>query len=251
MAKRLMLIALLLPVPDDWALQRASRTSSAGDQEVERSSGILTDRLTPRQLRAWRAIESIIFARDASGQLTHPELQSLWERADKSGHLIYVEMVCPNILWDTKAGRFRIEKLDPDGRKHIAVIELCLPTIREALVRKRVQKGHGFIQFEGLSKNERYAEVLAHELGHAVWFLSDNNRAQMLDSMDRETEMYSRRRRIRHGNTWDEEMQRHLEKSESWQRTTETPARSAEAEVWRELLASHGRKARVAFRPPE
>ncbi len=218
--------------------------SNPGDGAVDTAPGIRPDRLPPRKLRAWRSIEAIVFARDDSGRLYHPRLHSLWQWAETSGHVIYIHLVSPKHRWDNQGGRFRIEKFDPSGQKHIAVIELCLAVIDEALVRKRARPGDGFIQYEGLGKIERYAEALGHELAHAAWFLSDQRHTRLIYELDREIDLYSSRRQAARGKAWDERMRQHLNRVESWKETIERPAKTAEAEVWRELLASQARRSR-------
>ncbi len=137
-----------------------------------------------------------------------------------------------------------IEKFDPDAQKHIAVIWLSLPVIDGALVKKRIPGASGFIRFEGLGRKERYAEILGHELAHAVWALSDQRHTRLIHELDREIDLYSSRRQAEQGNAWDERMRQHLNRVESWIETIERPAKTAEAEVWRELLASQASRSR-------
>jgi len=235
---------MLVAMPGMRAEEMWGMASNVADGAVVTAPGIRPDRLPPRKLRAWRAIEAIVFARDDSGRLYHPRLHSLWQWAETSGHVIYIHLVNPMHRWDYQGGRFRIEKLDPSGQKHIAAIELCLPVIDEALVRERARPGDAFIQYEGLGKVERYAEALGHELGHAAWFLSDQNRTRLIYELDREIDYYSHRRQAARRKAWDEQMRQHLNRVESWKDTIEKPAKTAEAEVWRELLTNQGRRSR-------
>ncbi len=133
-----MLLATLLVVTpgiraNEDPLEGADLTASA----VQTSPGIRCDRLSPRKRREWKRIETIVFAKDARGQFSHPRLRSLWQSVETSGHVVYIQLACPKEYRTNRAGEFKIEKLDPDGRKHVAVIELCLSEINEALVKKR------------------------------------------------------------------------------------------------------------------
>lgn len=229
-------------ISDVGAQQRLRETPDPASRTIQVSPGIHTERLSPRELRAWRAIEAIVFATDDSGRFSHPRLQSLWQWAETSGHVIYIELRGRKHRSDSLAGGFKIEELDPEGHRHIAVIELCLPLIDQAPVSEKAGPGYSFIRFEGLGKKERYAEILGHELGHAVWILGDESRARLVNDLDREIDFYSRRRQTPKREAWDEEMWEHLSRVESWKRTAEEPARTAEAEVWRELLESRGKR---------
>jgi len=230
---------LLAAAPGTRAQERMPAASRVSDPAIEPAPGIRTDRLSPRQLRAWRAIEEMVFAKDGSGQFSHPKLHDLWQWVETSGHVIYVELGRPKGRWDIQAGWFKIERFDPEGQKLTAVIMLCLPVIDEALVRERIRPGDRFIQYEGLGRKERYAEVLGHELAHAVSILGNRSHARLLEALDREVEEFNNRRREAvHGVDWDEQAPQQLSRIESWTREIEMPARTAEAEVWQELRKS-------------
>ena len=152
--------------------------------------------------------------------------------------MIHVQMVEPRDRWDHEAGKFMVEKFDPDGQKHIAAIRLCLPVIDRVIVRKRAPHEDGFIQYEGLRKKERYAEALGHELAHAVWILGDHRHARLVEDLGREVDELYRRRQAAHGEVWNEQMRKHLKRIQSWMDQIEKPAETAEVEVWQELLES-------------
>ncbi|HEV8715655.1 MAG TPA: hypothetical protein VGX03_22860 [Candidatus Binatia bacterium] len=181
-------------------------------------------------------IEAVVFAKDRSGRLSHPKLHRLWQWAETSGHVIYVQLVEPRDRWDHEAGKFMVEKFDPDGQKHIAAIRLCLPVIDRVIVRKRVRHEDGFIRYEGLSKKERYAEALGHELAHAAWILGDQKHARLVEALDREVDEFNRCRQAAHNELWNEQMREHLKKIQSWIDQIEKPAETAEVEIWQELL---------------
>ena len=159
------------------------------------SAGTKKIRLSRRQLRAWKAIEAVVLRTDRCGRLKHPKLHGLWQWADTRGHVIYIQLGKPKSHGDYQGGRFVIEKLDPLGQRHVAAIWLSLPVIDDALVRSRSRTEDGFVRFAGLSKTQRYAEVLGHELAHAVWALGDPQNARRADDFGREAEkLYTRYR---------------------------------------------------------
>jgi hypothetical protein len=224
-------------IPDLTAQEGLRKASKLADPTVLAAPGIRMDRLSPKQLRVWKAIEAKVFAKDASGRLRYPKLNSLWRSVETSGNLVYVELPAPKARYDREAGKFVVEKSGFEGQKHIAVIRLCLPVIDEALVRKRARGSDGFIRFEGLRKEERYAEILGHELAHAVWVLGDQSHARLLEELIAEVEGFERsRRRASHGAALDEQERQHLQRIEFLMTKIERPAEMAEAEVWKELL---------------
>ena len=237
---------LLAAAPGARAQERLHQASTPADRMANVTPGIRTDRLSPRQLRVWKAIEGIVHAKDGSGRPKHKKLHSLWQWTETSGHVIQVELADPKARGDHQAGEFMIEKADPDGQKHLAVIRLCLPVIDEALIRKRVRGANDFVRFEGLGKRERYAEILGHELAHAVWVLGDQNHVRLLEDLNREVEEYDRcRRRAVHGTASDEHGRQVLRRIESLTTEIERPAETAEKEIWQELLESRRGKSEV------
>src|SRR5689334_7252249 len=83
-----LLAALCFVEPTTWA------QSEEGSVRARRAlaSGILTERIAPKDYQRWEAIKRIVFAADASGRPLHPTLQSLWARLDLSGHAVYIEL---------------------------------------------------------------------------------------------------------------------------------------------------------------
>ncbi len=72
---------VLMAVPGDGMAQpsiRPLKSETAGTGS-NKKTGILTSRLSGRQLRTWEPIERIVFARDKSGRLLHPTLHRLWQ----------------------------------------------------------------------------------------------------------------------------------------------------------------------------
>ena len=220
---------------------------SAGAQDSARpnsaaATNIITDRLTDKDLRRWEAIKRIVFAEDIEGQPSHPTLRGLWEKLERSGHIIYIEMRGRGRAISNTAGIFHIERLDPEGMRHVAIIRLYPEVIDRAYVGPAAGE-EGFIPFQGLSREERYAEVLGHEMAHAVHILSDPARARMVKEVVQETnELFlSYGRQFGYANVGPE-MQRRIAVRDALLKELEEPAEAAERLVWRELL--WGREAR-------
>ena len=144
-------------------------------------SGLLTDRLSAEQLERWREIERLVLAEDARGGPLYPTLRGLWEWADASGHAIYLELPESSQVSLSIAGMFKIERLDPQGARHVVVIRLYLENIDRARLGPKVARKGGFVPFKKLGKVECYAEVLGHELVHTADILSDPERARLVE----------------------------------------------------------------------
>jgi hypothetical protein len=147
----------------------------------EAGGGLLLDRLSKGHIRTWRAIEQVVAASGPSGEPRSPTLRRLWEWARTSTHALHVEMVSRSKIPSGHVGLFRVERVDPAGLSHVAVIRLCPWNIERARVRPSPDAIDAFVRFEGLTEVERYAEVLAHELAHAEYALDNPERlAQVL-----------------------------------------------------------------------
>jgi hypothetical protein len=160
--------------------------------EVAVRSGYITDRLTGGQLRLWQSIAGIVLAEDPSGWALHPKLRRLWRETESSGCRLFVEMADTHPRVASRAGEFRIEAMDPDGRIQSGVIRLYLGTIDRARLRASSNAEEGFDLFRNLGKEERYAVVLGHELAHACAALRDPAYAGSILEIWRETESYYR-----------------------------------------------------------
>lgn len=204
-------------------------------------SGIRADRLSEKQLDTWRSIQSIVYARDASGRFKHPNLQALWQQAEESGYVIYVEFCKPPFRWASAAGDFRIEKR-PNGQKPVAAIRLFLSIIDHVQVNCRVKSTRGFVPFLGLRKTERYVEVLAHELAHAVGILADPVLTSLCERpVNDDGETIDCRQKGRAANPAPHELRERLFEVQSIMAELERPARDTELMVLRELLAGRGK----------
>lgn len=195
--------------------------------------GLRTDRLTAKQRERWRSVVRLVFAADDLGRPLHPTLRRMWEEVAASGHEVYVELPEPRRSARRTAGLFRIETVRPDGHI-VAMVRLNLETIDRATV--GAAPG-GFRRFHGLGCEERYLEVLGHELGHAVWTLADPERArQALALRTRPLELA--RSLLKAQPDERAEIHHHLNELGALAEAQEVPARAAEAQVWQELVAS-------------
>jgi hypothetical protein len=174
-------IALILSgVPD------AQSTAWGGTPGVQASParGLRTDRLSATQLRRWQAIVDIVKAEDGDHRALHPTLRGLFDAVDGGPHTVFIEMLDrdggrPVYSTSYVAGRFRVTSVDVEGRAHQAFLMLNLRTIDKASIRPIAARADGFIPFKGLTRYERYAEVLGHELAHAAWHLASTERAKL------------------------------------------------------------------------
>ena len=200
------------------------------------ATNIITDRLTGKDLRRWNAIKRIIFSEDIEGQPLHPTLRCLWDQIERSGHNVYIEMRGTGHAISSTAGDFHIERFDPEGVKHEAVIRLYPETIDRAYVGSITARSDGFIPFQGLGKEERYVEVFGHEMAHAVHILSDLSRARIVKEVVQETNELFLSYGKRHGYAnLGSEMQRRLAIRDAILKELEEPAESAEMLVWKEI----------------
>jgi hypothetical protein len=143
-------------------------------------------------------------------------------------------MVSPFKVTAGTAGVFRVERVDPAGRSHVAVIRLCPRNIRFARVARGPNSVVSFVRFEGLTDAERYAEVLAHELAHAEYFLESAERLARLEAAQGAIEAFlSGNGREIAG--WHQELGRQLQQPLAVLAASEAHAESVEAVVLREL----------------
>lgn len=211
---------------------RATAASAAG-------SGLVTSRLSPKQLERWKGIERLVFADDGNHQPLHPTLRGMWEWIETSGHVVYVEIMRANKAATCTAGSFSIEYFDPKGERHIGVIKLNLGSIDLAYVGESTAREDGFIPFEGLGKEERYAEVLGHELGHAVDILTSPLNAKTVEvKIEKTNEMLLISIPKRKGDSISPELKKRLGERDRLLQGLEKRAEHMEYIVWRELTES-------------
>jgi hypothetical protein len=217
---------------------RHNDANAVNDTAGERT-GFRTDRLSPRQLRTWKRIEGIVFARDAAGRSLHPTLEGLWRWVESSGHTIFIDMRAPAL--ESTAGKFVVERIDPEGKNHTLSICLYLSAIVKAETSDWARRADGFIPFKQLNSEKRYAEVLGHELAHAVQIIQDPYYAALaLEQSGLRAELLSRTRTERKV-VFDSENMLRLRRLDMLTGQLETFANAVEIEVWCELAGSCGK----------
>jgi hypothetical protein len=199
--------------------------------------GFRTDRLPAGQRKVWKAIEKIVRAQDQDARPLHPRLYGLWQKAATGKHEVHIELDSPMFLTSYAAGHFEIENCPPEKEQCSVVIRLCLPVIEKATLAAVGRLTDEFMPFKGLSKEERYVEVLGHELTHALCALEDPNYASMLKDLDRQSRELTHYLRQK-GGISPQEKQERIGKLRSLANEIERPAERAEAEIWQELRDS-------------
>jgi hypothetical protein len=211
-----------------------------------KQTGLLITQLSDKQLVRWKAIEQLVFARNQSGELLHPVLHELWRWADASGHVIQVQLMESKTAQSSTAGSFNIEQFDPTGRCHVASLKLYLSNIDQAVIGPQVARANGFVPFEALSKEERYAEVLGHELAHVKYVLNNMVRTRLVHELVETTnDLLLLHARSKPAILTSPEMKRRLTQRDELLRELETQAEAIEEVVWRELIVSKTLRARM------
>ncbi|NOT58732.1 MAG: hypothetical protein HOP19_00750 [Acidobacteria bacterium] len=222
---------------------------SASSIETTLPTGLRTERLSPKDQLRWNNIESLIFAQSPDGQWLHPTLINLWQWVETSGHVVYVEFSRSNNILTSTAGQFRIERLDPRGERHIGVISLNLSSIDAAYIGADAQRPLGFIPFDKLKQNERYAEVLGHEMAHAADILTSLDRVAKVEEFVQKTnELLMHHRSLKPTEKITRDLMNRLDRRDELLKTLEAAADRAEAVVWRELVASKVIRERLTAR---
>ena len=195
--------------------------------KVAAQTGIDPSRLSHAKLRVWKSILEIVTAQDKEGCYRHPTLYGLYRQAETSGHLIHIELSDADSL--TRAGQFRIETLDPTGVRHVTTIRLNLATIARAYVGESARYSNGLIPFAGLRTIQRYAEVLGHELAHAVAVFQNPESLRLYQQIEKESNDTGV------GKDASTDPLARLENVRQLMHLSELPAQAAELEIWCEL----------------
>jgi hypothetical protein len=218
-----------------------AQTIKQDDARSDIASGILLDRLSAKHRKTWHKIRQVIYAEDADGRPLHPILKALFEQLQNSDHSVYLEFDDSRAFGRSIAGKFSIERLDPEGSRNEGVIKLYLRNIEHAMVPNRANLKDGFAPFAGLNKLDRYVEVFGHEMAHAVDILFTPERASLVDEILRKSNQVIQQRLERKGRIEPEE-ERVLHERDAVLNELEKPAVLTEEMVWRELV--EGRRKR-------
>jgi hypothetical protein len=215
---------ILLHSPDAGAQKMAPHHEQAATtSEHKDASGIVLDHLTARQLRVWESIVKVVLARDSDGHALHPMLYSLYHHAQASDHEIRIELSTRRTVLSA-VGFCRIQPHTGVSLKEVVLIRLNLGMIDRAIASETSRRNDGFIPFAGLSKKERYAEVLGHELAHVIRLISNAEYRGL----------YLERQALADARNED------VQVIDGLTRLIEAPAEEAEIEIWRELTAGRG-----------
>ncbi|MDX2031193.1 MAG: hypothetical protein SF339_11010 [Blastocatellia bacterium] len=210
-------------------------------------SGLVTTRLSGKELARWKAIETIALAVDANHQPLHPTLWGMWQWIETSGHTVYVEVTRNARVATCTAGNFIIERSDPRGERHIGAIKLNLSNIDLAYVGPNVARADGFVPFEKLNREERYVEVLGHELSHAVHILTSIDRTKLVEeSVEKTNELLLKFQPRRKSEFIPADLKRRLSRRDELLESLERQAEAMEVLVWKELVASKAARAKAA-----
>ena len=216
--------------------------------EAELPTGLRTERLTPKDQLRWNNLENLVFAQSPDGQWLHPTLINLWQWIETSGHAVYLEFNRSNNVLTSTAGQFRIERLDPRGERHVGVISLNLSNIDAAYTGAGTRRAIGFIPFDKLKHDERYAEVLGHEMAHAADILTSLEKVAQVQEFVQKTNELLLHRSLKPTEQITRDLMHRLGQRDDLLKTLEAAADRAEAVVWRELVASKAMRERLAIR---
>jgi hypothetical protein len=212
-----------------------ARAQSPVCQPRTSATGINTSRLQEKDLAKWCAIERLVLAVNKAGEPRYPLLRYLFKWAESGDHTIYIELPEVRQIGFT-AGSFLIERYDRCGLRQEAVIRLYLETIDRVYVGADMRRSDGLIPFAGLNRDERYAEVLGHELGHAFNILNDFRLTRKFEELVQQTNRrfldFKREYRF---DPLDPQLQELLSLKDSLLEQLEGSAMEFEKIIWKEL----------------
>jgi len=129
-------------------------------------------------------------------------------------------------------GTFRLDRAATRWRS-----SAISPCHRQAYIGKNVARGNGFVPFEGLSTDERYVEVLGHELAHVVAIFSNLERARQVDQLIVPTnEMFYADHAKKPNSPLGADLEHRINLRDRLLDELEVDADAAEEAVWRELI---------------
>jgi hypothetical protein len=228
---KMALLTSLFALPPQSSAQAVpgSATSNAG--------AFRTDGLSPQQVKLWNSIRKIVLAPDKDGRPLHPTLYGLWRTVEQSGHLVFVELITDKQRFSNIAGECLVEEFDPTGHRHAFRLRLFIPTIERAFAGEQApQEGLEFVPFGGLTRQERYAKVLGHELAHLANMLRDPDYLRLLRAICMEQSAIAAGVRADGRTSSNAELQERSNLVWPLVLNSEKPALAAEAKIYRELL---------------
>jgi hypothetical protein len=223
-----------------------------GQSQTPRPGNSLrTDRLDDRQRETWASIERLADALDSSGYPLHPGFHGLWTRARACPFPIYVEFSGMRPGSTIRVGEVIVAKVQDGQGKRAIVLRLFTRIIDAVQVVEALRRRDGLLPFEKLGRVEKYAEVTAHELAHALQIAEDPEYARMCEEWDRKAaEVLTALKERREKPVYSDAMKARMQRLETLGELLEAPANTAEAQVWRELVAGQRPEARRDARLP-
>lgn len=213
-------------------LSLSDRAVAQQNQLSDKTQGIITDRLTPKEQGIWKSILEVVLARDQENRPLYPHLYKLYSQAEMSSHPVYIAMKNQK-NFSSAAGLCSPELQDRGTDRLSVTISLNLFMIDEAALHPLPE---GCTAFAGLGKKERYAEVLGHELAHAIRIFEDPEYLRLYQELSNDGDELD----IRIVHKLDlATRERLMDNVLNAKREIEKPAEAAEAMIWRELC---GRK---------
>ncbi len=205
--------------------------------------GFNTSRLSRDDLKKWKAIEKIATQKGQDEQALLPTLQGLWEWAAHSEHTIVVEIIKSPGFQSNSAGSLSIESYDPACQSHTVTLKLFLSNIDNALISATTARKNGFIAFQFLKKEERYAEVLGHELSHAKFILQNNLRTRLVNELIEDTnESILVNAHTNTPGTSTPFLRDRISQRDALLKELEAEAEANEEIIWQELMAGRRKK---------
>jgi len=187
-------------------------------------------------------MEQIALARNYAGQPLRPVLYELYSWAKTSPFPIYIEMPKAQGQWPYLAGECLFEEqADTTGTRLSAVtIRLYTTVIDKAPSRVRgLESEQAFVPYEGLRREERYCETLAHELAHVRQSVTDPGFLRMRDRLKSMNDEVLRLQSLRlipeNCKPVTREMEAIAKQIKVLTANIEGPAVAVERAVWREL----------------
>lgn len=204
-----------------------------------KAKGLDISRLSRKDFERWKAIEKVVLAEGKNGAALHPNLRALWQWAETSGQQIYIQMISAPAFQSNLAGSLNIEQFDHTGKCQVVVIKLYLSNIDQVVISPRTARANGFIPFENLGKEERYAEVFGHELAHAQYILSNLLRTHLVYELIETTNDLVLVRARRNANELKSpDMLIRLLQRDELLKEMEAQAEKVEEKIWQEISAS-------------
>ncbi len=134
-------------------------------------------------------------------------------------------------------GRTTLEEPGRAGRPQVVLLWLHVYAIDNARINGASRRSDGLLPFYKLGRVERYAEIVGHELAHAVLMLEKPEYARLCSELRMEADRYLLASRRAGKDLPSEPVSRQQQvRLQAMISTIEEPAEAAELEIWRELV---------------